>query len=127
MRYVNNGKLTECELADKLSTAEQVLCIVNTRKEAQKLFSMLPSEGAYHLSTYMTPRHRRTVLSQIREKLKSGNTCRVISTSLIEAGVDVDFPEVWREIAGIDSIIQAGGRCNREGKRNPATSIVHVF
>ena len=61
------------------------------------------------------------------ERLKNGKVCRVISTSLIEAGVDVDFPSVWRAIAGLDSIIQAGGRCNREEKRPQEESIVHIF
>jgi len=75
----------------------------------------------------MIPLHRSRVLDEIRERLKSGEECRVVSTSLIEAGVDVDFPMVYREKAGLDSIIQAAGRCNREGKNARDASISFVF
>lgn len=75
----------------------------------------------------MFPVHRRAVLDQVRRRLKNGLPCRVVSTSLIEAGVDVDFPAVWREEAGLDSILQAAGRCNREGRRPPQESTVTVF
>lgn len=88
---------------------------------------MLPVEGSYHLSTRMTAEHRSRVLDEIRVRLSEGATCRVVSTSLIEAGVDVDFPEVWREMAGLDSILQAAGRCNREGRRDASESEVVVF
>lgn len=114
-------------LAEQLNTQEQVLCIVNTRKAAQAVFSELIPDGAYHLSTLMYPAHRRAVLAEIRDRLKNGLPCRVISTSLIEAGVDVDFPAVYREEAGLDSILQAAGRCNREGKRPAEQSIVTIF
>ena len=75
----------------------------------------------------MCPVHRKQKLDEIRERLKNGQICRVVSTSLIEAGVDVDFPRVFREMAGLDSILQAAGRCNREGKRSAESSIVTVF
>jgi CRISPR-associated endonuclease/helicase Cas3 len=109
------GKLSDEELAEKLSRHNQVLCIVNTRKRAQALAGMI--DGALHLSTTMYPLHRSRVLSMIREKLENEERCIVISTSLIEAGVDVDFPVVYREKAGLDSIIQSAGRCNRENRR----------
>lgn len=121
------GRLSSSELVKRLSELDSVLCIVNSRKAAQEIFSLLPSEGSFHLSTLMYPEHRRRLLAQIRQRLSCGLTCRVVSTSLIEAGVDVDFPAVFREISGLDSIIQAAGRCNREGKRASEGSIVTVF
>ena len=127
VQIVQTGTLTEATLADRLGQRRQVLCIVNTRRAAQALYALLPEQGRYHLSTLMTPEHRARQLAEIRARLMAGDACRVVSTSLIEAGVDVDFPEVWREIAGLDSILQAAGRCNREGKRPLAESQVHVF
>lgn len=121
------GKLTEDALAKELNAARQVLCIVNTRKAAQSLFQKLEGEGCYHLSTMMMPCHRKQTLAVIRDRLKQGLPCRVISTSLIEAGVDVDFPQVYREISGLDSVMQAAGRCNREGKKRPEDAVVTVF
>ena len=113
------------ELAKRLLGHEQVLCIVNTRKKAQELAVRLA--GAVHLSTTMYPAHRSKVLSEIRKKLKEGKPCRVISTSLVEAGVDVDFPALYREKAGLDSIVQAAGRCNRENLNKACESFVYVF
>ena len=121
------GTIDTASLGERLSRLPQVLCIVNSRKSAQTIYQMLPSEGSYHLSTLMFPAHRQQVLSEIRSRLKDGLPCRVISTSLIEAGVDVDFPAVYREISGLDSILQAAGRCNRENKRSPESSIVTIF
>lgn len=121
------GMVDASELAARLAKLPQVLCIVNSRKSAQQIFDMLPKEGSYHLSTLMYPAHRRAVLNEIRTRLGKGQNCRVVSTSLIEAGVDIDFPAVYREMAGLDSILQAAGRCNREGKRAPEESIVTVF
>ncbi len=121
------GVLEDEALAQRLSSHEQVLCIVNSRKAAQSIFSLLPQEGSYHLSTLMIPAQRQALLSEIRNRLKKGLPCRVVSTSLIEAGVDVDFPAVYRELAGLDSILQAAGRCNREGKRAAKESIVTIF
>lgn len=125
--FEKEGRLTTDELVSRLESQQQVLCIVNTRKFAQEVYEALPSDGRFHLSTLMCPVHRKQKLDEIRERLKSGKTCRVVSTSLIEAGVDVDFPRVFREMAGLDSILQAAGRCNREGKRSAESSIVTVF
>lgn len=121
------GQLSHEALADELSALDQVLCIVNTRKAAQDIFGRLTGEGNFHLSTLMCPAHRQTVLQVVRQRLQEGLPCRVVSTSLIEAGVDVDFPAVYREMAGLDSILQAAGRCNREGKRSADSSIVTIF
>ena len=125
--YRDGGSLSDEALADALRRESQVLCIVNTREAAQILYAKLPQEGRFHLSTLLYPAHRKAVLETIRQRLKAGLPCRVVSTSLIEAGVDVDFPAVYRELAGLDSITQAAGRCNREGKRNPPDSIVTWF
>jgi CRISPR-associated endonuclease/helicase Cas3 len=106
------------ELAERMAACEQVLCIVNTRKHARNLYDVMRgAEGVYHLSALMCPIHRSQKLAEIRRRLKNGQACRVISTQLIEAGVDIDFPVVYRALAGIDSIAQAAGRCNREGTR----------
>ena len=80
-----------------------------------------------HLTTRQCAAHRRQILDDVRERLKNGTPCRVVATSLIEAGVDVDFPKVWRAEAGWDQIMQAAGRANREGKRPVEESIVTVF
>ena len=120
--------MTEEELAEELAAHEQVLCIVNVKKTAQSVFDLLgEDEGTYHLSTNLYPVHREQVLEEIRARLKDGKPCRVISTSLVEAGVDLDFPCVYREINGLDSIVQAAGRCNREGRRSAEENVVHVF
>lgn len=125
--YRNGGKLPHEALCRELAEHQQVLCIVNTRKEAQEIFDDLPEGGKFHLSTLMHPNHRRATLDEVRRILKSGGICRLVSTSLIEAGVDVDFPAVYRELAGLDSVAQAAGRCNREGKRPAESSIVTYF
>lgn len=121
------GRMAYDELATQIKGQDQVLCIVNSRKSAQEIFRRLEGEGRFHLSTLMYPAHRRAQLEEIRRRLHQGLPCRVVSTSLIEAGVDVDFPAVYREEAGLDSILQAAGRCNREGKRPMERSIVTVF
>lgn len=127
VRFKKAGTLRFEQLHQYLRKAEQVLCIVNSRKNAQLVFDGIQGEGSYHLSTLMTPFHRKAVLAQIRRRLKDGLPCRVVSTSLIEAGVDVDFPLVFREEAGLDSILQAAGRCNREGCRPACESVVAIF
>ena len=125
--FHKSGKLAQNELADGLNRQPQVLCIVNSRDAAQELYGMLEEEGRYHLSTLMPPAERQKQLRIIRARLEDGLPCRVVSTSLIEAGVDVDFPTVYREMAGLDSILQAAGRCNRNGARPREESHVWVF
>ena len=113
------GDLDEPALAARLREHEQALCIVNTRAHARELYERLNGEdGCFHLSALMCPKHRSQRLDEIRERLKpkAPQRCIVVSTSLVEAGVDVDFPAVYRAEAGIDQIAQAAGRCNREGR-----------
>lgn len=125
--FQNLGTVAEEELAERLGRGRQVLCIVNTRKRAQQLYRKLKGEGVYHLSTTMYPVHRRRILETIRSRLKDGKPCILISTSLVEAGVDLDFQSVYRQLSGVDSMIQAAGRCNREGKRSREESKVFIF
>src|SRR5699024_4479704 len=124
----NQGLKTDDEIIQQLTESEQVLCIVNNRRHARALFEAIRNfPGSRHLTTSMYAVHRREVLADIRKRLRSDAPCRVVSTSLIEAGVDVDFPLVLRAEAGLDSIAQAAGRCNREGKHNAAESEVRIF
>jgi CRISPR-associated endonuclease/helicase Cas3 len=113
------GKLNNGELVRRLSAENKVLAIVNTRPHAARLFSelrtLVEADSCFHLSTLMCGAHRRMILKYIRRRVKDG-PCRVVSTQLIEAGVDLDFPVVYRAEAGFDSIAQAAGRCNREGR-----------
>lgn len=121
-------ELDDTSLAAMLREREQVLCIVNSRGHARAMFERLREEpGVRHLSTWMCAAHRAHALAQVREDLAAGRPCRVVSTSLVEAGVDLDFPSVFRAEAGLDSIAQAAGRCNREGSRTPSESVVVVF
>ena len=118
------------QLADILATTHQCLCVVNLTRHAYELWHKLNektgqrSPKPFHLSAAMCPAHRLAVIRSIRRALKAGRPCRVISTQLIEAGVDVDFPVVWRAMGPLDSIVQVAGRCNREG--SPIRT-VHVF
>lgn len=122
------GVQTDEQLVAHLRDHSQVLMIVNNRRHARKLYNEISNQpGAYHLSTLMIAKHRSTMLNEVRKKLLAGEPCKLISTSLIEAGVDVDFPRVYRAETGLDSIAQAAGRCNREGKRLLSESIVSVF
>jgi CRISPR-associated endonuclease/helicase Cas3 len=119
------GKTPDSVIAARFAEQPQMLCIVNSRKHAHALYETIRDmPGAVHLSTLMCPRHRRLVLERLRAKLKAGEPVRLVSTSLIEAGVDIDFPEVWRARAGLDAIIQAAGRCNREGGSQPGRVVV---
>lgn len=121
--------LGECsldEIAGRLIEHKQCLCIVNTKRHAVDLYDRLPAEeGTYHLSTLMYPAHRKAVIAEIRERLCLGRPCRVVSTQLLEAGVDLDFPVVYRSMSGIDSLVQAAGRCNREKRQ--AIAPVYAF
>lgn len=124
------GILTDAELIERLREHKSSLTIVNTRGHAAKLYRELVEQvgddsGIYHLSTLMCGQHRAKVLTKIRKRLQENRRCQVISTQLIEAGVDVDFPVVFRALSGLDSIAQAAGRCNREGRLPIAT--VYVF
>jgi len=103
------------EIAEELKTYEKVLCIVSDRKSCRELHALMP-DGTYHLSALMCAQHRSERIAEIKEKVKMPGPVRVISTQLVEAGVDIDFPIVYRAMAGLDSIVQSAGRCNREGK-----------
>ncbi len=116
-RYTYIGKTSPEKLADIARRYGNTLIIVNKRSTAKELYNICEGKK-YHLSTYMTPKNRSAVIREIKKDMQSGVKITVISTSLIEAGVDLDFETVFRENAGIDNIIQSGGRCNREGKRD---------
>ena len=111
-------------IALQLQQHDKVLCIVNSRRDCHELFKLMPA-GTIHLSALMCGAHRSAVIRLIRWRLRKRLPLRVISTQLVEAGVDIDFPIVYRALAGLDSIAQAAGRCNREGKLERGE--VHVF
>lgn len=90
----------------------------------KRLLESCGEDGLYHLSTWMCPAHRSRTITRIRSRLANGERCIVVSTQLIEAGVDVDFPVVFRALTGMDSIAQAAGRCNREGKQDRGTVFI---
>jgi CRISPR-associated helicase, Cas3 family len=113
------------EIAEELKEYVQVLCVVSDRKSCRELHQLMPA-GTYHLSALMCGQHRSEKIREIKAKLKNKEPVRVISTQLVEAGVDLDFPVVYRALAGLDSIAQAAGRCNREGKL-PELGKVVVF
>jgi len=104
------------QVAHAMREHAQCLAVVNARKDAVALYHALDDPATLHLSTLMCPVHRREVLAEIRERLAAKRPCRVISTQVIEAGVDVDFPVVFRAMGPLDRIVQAAGRCNREGR-----------
>lgn len=122
--YKDMGKTTLETIAENASRCKNALIVVNTKKTAAELYSLVQGEK-YHLSANMTPAHRSRVIEVVRKKLKNGEHITVVSTSLVEAGVDLDFNTVFRQLSGLDSILQAGGRCNREGK--DAKGYVYVF
>ena len=125
---INNEGKTYGEIAEMLCRHKKVLCVVNTRRDARELYERLPQEGiTLHLSKMMCPAHISETIKKLKTALKyeKNEIIRVVSTQLIEAGVDIDFPVVYRQEAGLDSILQAAGRCNREGKNR--LGITHVF
>lgn len=128
MLDIDETPQTYDEVAGKLMQHDRVLCIVNTRRDAKEIFDRLPKEGIrIHLSRMMCPSHLSEKIQEMKKALANPDNkiVRVVSTQLIEAGVDIDFPVVFRQEAGLDSILQAAGRCNREGKLPICTT--HVF
>lgn len=121
--YVNLGRVDFETVAARSSEYRSSLIIVNTRKSARELYRMIGG-NKYHLSTYMTPLDRRKTIENIKADIEDKKSVCVVSTSLIEAGIDLDFETVFREINGLDSILQAGGRCNREGRRESGTVFI---
>lgn len=124
---INNDGQTYNEIATKLSEYERVLCVVNTRKDAKEIYDRLPNDGIkLHLSRMMCPDHIGETINKIKEFLQdpSRPIIRVVATQLVEAGVDIDFPVVFRQEAGLDSILQAAGRCNREGRNTMGYTFV---
>jgi CRISPR-associated endonuclease/helicase Cas3 len=113
---VREDPVADAEIATRFAARGQMLCIVNTRGHAKTLFDLIVDQpGARHLTTLMCPAHRRQVLAEVKADLTAGRPVRLVATSLVEAGVDFSFPEVWRAETGLDSIAQAAGRCNRDG------------
>lgn len=136
-QYKNMGEVSTDLLMDDARRFPSALIVVNRRKTALELYR-IASGKKYHLSTYMSAYDRQRTISAIKEDLEmlyrdypslngvpEERRVTVVSTSLIEAGVDLDLYTVYRELSGLDSILQAGGRCNREGKRQNA--VVQVF
>ncbi|WP_234822385.1 CRISPR-associated helicase Cas3' [Rhodopseudomonas palustris] len=126
------GEWSDDQLLDDIaqSGSSQALVIVNSRRHARELYELgkhRAVEGLLHLTTRQIPADRRAILAEIRQRLTSKAPCVVIATSLVEAGVDLDFPRVWRAEAGLDQLAQAAGRCNREGRAPADASIVTIF
>jgi CRISPR-associated endonuclease/helicase Cas3 len=109
--------IDDATLAARLTDSAQALCIVDARRHAAELFALLPDDGGrFHLSAAMCPAHRRSILQTVKDRLGDGLPCRLVATRVVEAGVDISFPVVWRAMAGVDSLAQAAGRCNRHGE-----------
>ena len=129
-RIVQGNVMNDAALIAALRPQPQALVIVNSRKHALNLFRQATEEGLeglVHLTTRQYPAHRRRILDGVRLRLKADEPCRLIATSLVEAGVDLDFPVGWRAEAGLDSVVQAAGRVNREGKQNWQNCSLTVF
>lgn len=130
VRIVQGGEMDDDALIAALRGTPQGMVIVNSRAHALELFNAAKAEGLdglIHLTTRQYPVHRRAILDEIRARLKSGAPCRLIATSLIEAGVDLSFPKGWRAEAGLDSCVQAAGRVNRNGEWPLEDSTLTVF
>jgi len=112
-------------LVEELEQYPSILVIVNSRRDARELLQLMPV-GTVHLSALMCGEHRSLVIKDIKSRLRAGESVRVVSTQLVEAGVDLDFPVVYRAMAGLDSIAQAAGRCNREGKQEKGKVVVFM-
>jgi len=110
------------DLGGEIAKHKQILSIVHRRADARILAEeaskQVSDESVFHLSALMCPAHRREVIREVTRRLRENEPCRLVSTQLVEAGVDLDFPIVYRALGGLDSMVQAAGRCNREGKRN---------
>jgi len=112
-------------LAQELRGQNRALCIFNLKRQALELTRLLAGqEGLFHLSTNLCPAHRRDVLLQVRERLRSGAPCRLVATQCVEAGVDLDFPVVYRALGPLEAVAQAAGRCNREGRSEKGRLVV---
>lgn len=111
-------------VADEMRTAESALAIANTVGDSLELFNVLDDSSAFYLSTLLCGKHRRQVLDEIRRRLRDGEGCRLVSTQVVEAGVDLDFPLVLRALGPLDRIVQAAGRCNREGRLTAGRVVV---
>ena len=114
--YVEPNPWDWQRVADEMMKHPQVLCVLNSRRDAVELFHLLEGDSTFHLSTLMCPAHRRSVIEEVRRRLSSGEPCRVVSTQVIEAGIDLDFPVALRAMGPLDRIVQVAGRCNREGR-----------
>jgi CRISPR-associated endonuclease/helicase Cas3 len=129
---LNEAPVSWPSLATEIAEHPQALCVVNSRRDAYELWKELrnalpPEEEPFHLSTLLCGEHRSVTVSEIKRRLSERGVTRVVSTQLIEAGVDLDFPVVFRAAAGLDSIAQAAGRCNREGRLGPNGGSVRIF
>ena len=129
VKISNAGYLSDADLASQLHSYPRVLCILNTKRHAVKVFEALGADDPVniHLSAQLCPAHRQTVLAGIRRREQHGEPCRVIATTVVEAGVDLDFPAVFRALTGLDSLAQAAGRCNRHGKGGRDGGSVFLF